>query len=146
MIHTFKELQALESKEVFIERTYAGWVTFKLVECTDTSIVFKSTSISGFDFDFCGKFTIRDFEAYAQYRPICTSIEEARRYNTQRQEQVVSDYVNRYKDDKDAFIKDMIQTAYNAYAYAEYGDYDKAAAVEAVAGLFYPELDLEEGI
>lgn len=112
MILTFKELQALKSKEVFIRRPYTGWVTFTVTECTDTYIAFKSTSLGGFDFKFCGDDAINDFEYYASVQAICTNMKEAIRFDTDRTDATIAEYVDRYKEDKEGFIKEMIRQTY----------------------------------
>lgn len=142
MIRTFEELQELDTKQVVIERPWTGWVTFKVDACTDTHIYFRSISPSGYDFSFNGTLAISAFEHYATQEPIFETKEEAVLYSKERSKNIIDEYVTQYINNKDTFLKEMIQQAYVFQMNPEYGDYDLAMAIKKAADYYYPDLKL----
>lgn len=138
MIKKFKELTL--GKVVVQERMYAGFVEFEVVEASPKLVSLKSTSIHGYSSELTPE-TLNQYNQTENYW--FESVEEACTHTNKIDTKRLNETVAEYTANKDAFIADMIRTAYHSNTDPEYGDYVQAEAIKKAASVLFPDLNLD---
>lgn len=124
----------------FQERTYVGFVEFRVAINDGVIVKAESVSTTGYNFSFdqqvvdtcnnTGKF---------MYQTLEDAIADDKRIQAER----IKDLVNTYKGNRDDFLGFVIKRAYQSSIDPEYGDDTEGEAIKQLAAIHLPGLDLD---
>lgn len=141
MYENFDDLK--EGTRFFQERTYSGLVEF-VVESKDNNWAeIASTGTLSYGF-MLSRETFEELPAEPRYI-FYETYEEGMDGINKRDQQETQKVVDRYENDKEHFVLAMIKMAYERSLEDEYGNRNYAEGIKKVAGIHFPELDLEKG-
>lgn len=140
---SFEELQ--EGTVFFQERTFAGLVKFvvesKRMVNGEPIINVLSESISGYGFE-CTEEIFTGCKELGKYFYKTKELGQAHRNELDNEMQ--QEIYDKYKHDKDEFLKYVASIAYTYCMDGYNGDYVRGLAIKELAHLYYPDFDLDD--
>lgn len=140
----YKNFNELKVGSIFYQwRTYVGFVEFEVVEKVHYELVIESKSMTGYDFrlteEAFNQFIEKDRRFYF-FKTYDGAMNDKNKRDAARQKE----YVEQFKNDKEAFFVELLKKAFLKEIDGEYGDYVEAMAIKELAEHYYPGMNLHE--
>ena len=124
----------------FQERTYVGFVEFRVAINDGVIVKAESVSTTGYNFSFDQQ-VIDEYHSNGKFT--YKTLEDAIADNNRIQEERIQGFLNKYKDDLEGFLGFVIKRAYQSSIDPEYGDDTEGEAIKQLAAIHLPGLDLD---
>ena len=140
----YKDFKELKVGSVFYQwRTYTGLVKFEVTGRKGDKLLVKSISTSGYNFELDKK-VFNSFHGLDKKRYFYKKYEGAIDDKNKRDAARQKEYVDQFKNDKEAFFVELLKKSYHKEMDGEYGDCVEAMAIKELAEHYYPEMNIHE--
>lgn len=131
----FDEL--IEGRDVYVNHYHEGVVKYLIVQNNGEVVKMESTSISG----YFSEFTREDYNQALQKentQPLYRSYDDAVEMNKIHFNKRIDEFVDKFKDDREKFFKEVVEIAIAWESDPEFGDQAEAIALQKLADIHHP--------